>query len=221
MTLRKLIQEVLSDIIGEDYPTTFNMEYFKHIKSFRQRLEYAGMYLQRISSGSGRAVFAIDDKKVLKVAKNTKGIEQNTTETDYFIQDNYEDIVTKLYDSHIDDQWIEMERAKKLSIGEFRNITNMDFNDFASFIRHVGSQGKYKTSDEVYERIRNNPFAMAVSELIQNYEMPFGDFQRLNSYGVVNRNGKSMVVLVDFGLSKDTFETHYQKTPASNRYAMA
>ena len=220
MNLRKLIQEVLSDVIGEDYPTTFDMSYFKSLKSFRQRLEYAGMHLQRISSGSGRVVFKIDDTKVLKVAKNIKGIEQNTTEAEYFIQNHYGDIVTKLYDSHIDDYWIEMEKARKVSHGEFKRITGIDFNLFAGYIRHVGTHNTSPENYEVYKGINENPFIYEVIDLMGNYDMPHGDFMRLNSYGIVNRGGKDRVVLVDFGLTKDTYETHYQKTPSS-RYAMA
>lgn len=58
------------------YPETFNMEEFKSISRFASRIKYCETHLQRISSGSGRIVYKIDDEKVLKLAKNPKGVAQ-------------------------------------------------------------------------------------------------------------------------------------------------
>ena len=79
--LRKYIRKVLKEsFIEEDYPSSFDMERFKSLTSFNARIKYCEEHLQRLGSGSSRIVYKIDDKKVLKLAKNKKGISQNGTE---------------------------------------------------------------------------------------------------------------------------------------------
>ena len=43
------------------YPSNFNMEIFKSIKSFKDRINYCKERLSRIGAGSSRIVYAIDD----------------------------------------------------------------------------------------------------------------------------------------------------------------
>ena len=73
----------LIENVDEAYPASFNMEEFKNMKSFNQRIQYCEQNLQRISSGSSRIVYRIDDEKVLKLAKNKKGLAQNEAEVDF------------------------------------------------------------------------------------------------------------------------------------------
>ena len=75
--LRVDITNPLDENMDEAYPTSFNIEEFKQLKSFNQRIQYCEQHLQRISSGSSRIVYKIDDEKVLKLAKNKKGLAQN------------------------------------------------------------------------------------------------------------------------------------------------
>ena len=44
-----------------------------------------------------------------------------------------------------------------------------------------------------------------------NYDMPFRDLTHPSSWGVVKRADGEHLVLVDFGLTRDTYETYYQK----------
>lgn len=68
------IQELLQEMA---YPSSFNMEHFKSLTSFKKRLEYANTHLPRkIASGSARTIFQVDDEKVLKLAHNNKGYYQ-------------------------------------------------------------------------------------------------------------------------------------------------
>jgi len=102
--IRKIIREMA-------YPTSFNMEEFKQIRSFSERVRYCENRLRRISSGSGRIVYQIDDQKVLKLAKNQKGIAQNEVESDNFLQ-SYS-IVARVFEGDDNDTFVEMELAKK------------------------------------------------------------------------------------------------------------
>jgi hypothetical protein len=47
-----------------------------NIKSFSGKIKFADQNLSKIGSGTGRAVYDIDGTKVLKLAKNPKGVAQ-------------------------------------------------------------------------------------------------------------------------------------------------
>ena len=88
--LKRLVKLTLSEDytsvqrdIEEEYPISWNVEEFSKLKSFNQRIQYCEKNLTRISSGSSRIAYKIDDTKVLKLAKNKKGIAQNNVEIDY------------------------------------------------------------------------------------------------------------------------------------------
>ena len=53
-----------------------------NINSFANRIKYADNNLTRIGGGSGRIVYELNDTKVLKLAKNQKGVAQNNVEFD-------------------------------------------------------------------------------------------------------------------------------------------
>ena len=81
--VRKFVRKTLNEnLIGEDYPTQFDMNLFKSLKTFKERIEYCEANLKKIGSGSSRIVYQVDNNKVLKLAKNKKGIAQNETEID-------------------------------------------------------------------------------------------------------------------------------------------
>ena len=103
-----LVFEIIEQMLGEEYPTNFNLETFKSLTSFNQRIQYCESTLKRISSGSSRIVYMVDDTKVLKLAKNKKGIVQNEAET---MKSNYHDLrdlVAKTFDADENDLWVEM-----------------------------------------------------------------------------------------------------------------
>ena len=77
--LKNIIQKELE----EDYPINWNVEDFKKLNSFNKRIQYCEEKLTRISSGSSRIVYKIDESKVLKLGKNKKGIAQNEAEIDF------------------------------------------------------------------------------------------------------------------------------------------
>ena len=109
--------------LEEEYPATWNKDEFEKIQSFAGKLKYAATHLPKIASGSGRAVFKIDDSKVLKIAKNKKGLAQNNVESEYLLQ-KY-DITARTFDRGdvVKDTgpfWIEMELAKKVVKKEIR-----------------------------------------------------------------------------------------------------
>ena len=58
------------NFIKEAYPESFSFEEFNNIRSYNGKLKYANQRLKKISSGSSRVVYQVDNERVLKIAKN-------------------------------------------------------------------------------------------------------------------------------------------------------
>lgn len=217
-----IIEEDWENIkLDEEYPSTWNKDEFEKIQSFSGKLKYASTHLPKIASGSGRAVFKIDDSKVLKIAKNKKGLAQNNVESEYLLQ-KY-DITARTFDrgdvvKNIGPFWIEMELAKKLTPTKFKELAGIDIKDLDSYIfrsamkRLVAMHSPNHKAEphRKDEEIENNQFFQDVMRLSNDYGMKNGDFGRLSSYGLVLRDGKPKIVLVDFGLTKTVFDDYYK-----------
>lgn len=196
------------------YPVTFNMEGFKNLKSYKNRLRYAQeMLLGKLGKGSSRAVFNIDNTKVLKVAINDKGVAQNEAESEYFKQ-NY-DSVARVFDS--DDEeftWLEMEYAKKVTPKRFQTITGVSLQDLGSYLGYIKNRSRtYRLDDATIEKIGNDEgFIGDLIRLATDYDYVLpGDFQKASSYGEVSRDGKPTIVIIDFGFTQDVADTFYRR----------
>ncbi len=192
-----------------EYPTAFNMDTFKSLKSFKEREAYCNEKLKRISSGSARIVYLIDPVTVLKLAKNQKGIAQNRVEAEYT---NYlGSTVSEVLDSHPDDLWVESQFAKKLTPSRFRQLTGFDVNTVGNFIRNYEAQ--YNGKKPIFSIDKNIESEMWEDEFISGLRdivdqgLSAGDLGRVSSYGELNNN----VVVVDYGINDDVLSTYYKR----------
>ena len=204
--------------LQEDYPTSWDKEEFKKQTSFAARKKYADQHLQKLGSGSARHVYAIDDEKALKLAANRKGLDQNADEHKISTIGWHDDVVARVFDSHPDDLWIESELARKIKPTRFRELTGFNIQDVGAFLNQYndernGRRVSYgKLSDNLYQEMVNNEFIMDILSIVDNWDMQTGDWGRISSYGEVKRNGKPQVVLINYGLTQDTYKTHYDKS---------
>lgn len=213
----ELTFDLIEQMIGEDYPSTFDMDEFKTLNSFKKRIEYCNEHLKRISSGSSRVVFMIDNEKVLKLAKNQKGLAQNEVEIQYGNDGYLENIVAKVYDYDENNLWLEMQLAKKLTKSNFKQITGFNFDDFATAVHNYGIDSgnasrhaqKRPIDSKIVEAMWEDEFVYGIFDFIGNYGIPAGDLTRLNSYGVVTENGADRVVIIDYGLTHDVYQSFY------------
>jgi predicted lipase len=60
-----LIHRVIESYLEEDYPTNFDLDEFSKLTSFNKRIQYCQERLKRISSGSSRIVYMVDDTIVM------------------------------------------------------------------------------------------------------------------------------------------------------------
>lgn len=207
----------LIENVDEAYPASFNMEEFKNMKSFNQRIQYCEQNLQRISSGSSRIVYRIDDEKVLKLAKNKKGLAQNEAEVDFGTESYLEGVVAEVFQYDENNMWVEMELAQKLNESDFKRITGFNFKDYTAAINNYHHERtnyrngqKMDVDPNIVAQMWEDEFVYGIFQYIGNYDVPSGDLMRLSSYGVVKRDGQETIVLIDYGLTDDIYKTHYK-----------
>jgi len=198
------------------YPVEFSFEKLLSLPSYAKRLAYVDSHLQKIGSGSARTVYKVDDEKVLKVAKNKKGLAQNRVESDYSLQ-NY-GAIARVFDTSEKDIFLEMEYAKRLKPTEFKKIVGYSLEELYDFLRYYNRYlhgGKYvydpSKPDNADDMIENE-FINDIIDIAGNYDMVIpGDFAKISTYGKVMRNGEESVVIVDFGFTRDVYETEYKR----------
>lgn len=215
------MNKLQEDELAEEYPSTWNKDEFEKIQSFAGKLKYAATHLPKIATGSGRAVFKIDDNKVLKIAKNKKGLAQNSVESEYLLQQY--DLTARTFDrgdvvQDIGPFWLEMELAKKVGKKRFEQLTGITMDELHTHLMYVSMARKYKVAaprtpeDAAHlEKIQNNEFIIDLTGLMADYDFPdIGDMTRLSTYGEVMRDGVPKIVLVDFGLTKSVWDDWYK-----------
>lgn len=212
-----IIEQEVEKILDEEYPSSFDMEYFKTLNSFSKRIKYCEEHLQRIGGGSSRIVYKIDDEKVLKLAKNEKGLAQNEVEIEYSGDGYMNSILANVFEYHDQNQWVEMELARKMSKGEFKKIIGISFDVYSDFIMDFYyrnnpsgfNRGGKKFPEEINDFMWENEFTRDILDYIGSYDIIPGDLGRTSTYGIVKRNGNDSIVIIDYGLSKDVFNKYY------------
>ena len=198
----------------------------RNIRSFAGRIRLADQQLQRIGSGTGRAVYDIDGEKVLKLAKNTKGIAQNKVESNTGYYRDTQHIVAEIFDSAEDDTWLISEHGKKVTKKRIEELTGIpSLEKLYYFLRNFKSQNNGRGKDftqekEVEEFFWENEFAQDLQNFIANYAQSVGDMGRPSSYGEVLRDGQPAIVLTDYGLNDEVYDTHYSGKNKKERYQM-
>lgn len=208
------------------YPSSFNFDEFGQLKSFAARVRYCNERLRKLGAGSSRIVYAVDNEKVLKLAKNQKGVAQNNVENQKWLE-SY-DMFAEVYEYDDNGLWLEMQAARRAKPSDFKRITGYGFDVFCAWVDYVHSwytrnrygrydAGKYAEifdSDEFREGLDNyNLFNSVQSYMGDTCLEAVGDMKRLSSWGVVSENGEERLVMIDFGLDDDVMTDYYSPKP--------
>lgn len=208
----------------EEFKQNFLPE-FLNINSYAGRMAYATQHLPKIGVGSGRIVFDIDGEKVLKLAKNQKGVAQNETESGAGYYRDTQHIVTEIFESADNNTWLISEKAKKVNEKRIKELTGIpSLNDLFYFLRNYEEQSKGKREifpqePEMEEFFWENEFAQDLSNFLANYAQSAGDMGRPSTYGEVLRDSQPTIVLTDYGINDDVIDTHYN-SERKRRYQM-
>jgi|ERR1044072_6837658 hypothetical protein len=212
--LKKYLEEqLIENILDEDYPTTWNLEEFKQLKGFAARVKYCDTHLQKIKAGTGRIAYKIDNEKVLKLAKNQKGVAQNEVEAQYGNDYYFEGILAKTFEVGPGDLWIEMELARKVTPTIWKKHFGYDINTIGSYLkqRYYENRGQryYSSLDPaVKDALDQNQDVQSLYDFAEATES-VGDLARLSTYGLVIRDGQEAIVLIDYGLTGAVYDSYY------------
>jgi hypothetical protein len=197
------------------YPTEFSFDTLNSINSYAKRVEYVASHLKKVGAGSSRIVYKVDNEKVLKLAKNKKGVAQNEVESDWGIQ-QYNSIVAKVFETSEDGRFIEMELAYKATKKMFTALVGVSLTELSTYLSYYNYYLTREPSwakdyhEDKKEIMQENEFVSELVDLCVNYDynMP-GDFDRISSYGLVKRNGEPTIVLIDYGFNRTVCKNHY------------
>lgn len=208
----------LKNILSEAADETFNLQELDKIETFTGRFKYCTEHLgEAIASGSARVVFQIDDERVLKLAGNASGIAQNEVETEWYKQ-SY-DFIPKIYNIGKDATWIDCEFVLPAKKKDFSVCLGMKFEEFCYYLRIVASQYDRRAwrmysqedYDKVYDLADEKPIFGEIVQYMTDAQIPVGDMTRIVNWGLAQRNGQPVVVLLDHGLTDAVWEEYYNK----------
>ena len=197
---------------------SFSLQELSNISSFRGRVQYCRQMLGfPIGNGSSRITFQIDDEKVLKLAKNEKGIAQNETEWDPLASQNY-GMIPKLFECDENYNWIIVEYVLPAKKADFQECLGVSFDTYLKFVITVYNQYArrkpyYATlSDEEYDYLyENNQWFQDLYYYMADYQLPYGDLIRIANLGMCMRNGEPTIVILDSGLNDDVWNRYYKR----------
>lgn len=225
-TLRNQIQHILLEMleVANQIIQQFELETFRELRSFNQRIKYCQQSLIRLSSGSSRIVYDLGNGKVLKIARNRIGLVQNQHEFDLsedWVFSNYE-IITNVFDGAENGEWIISEKAEKMTKPLFKKVTGYGWDEFIQALyaenqringtkpnSRFEQEALAKLIEKIWEDEDSLPYRMF--SMIGSYpDLLIGDLAKLNSWGVVKRKGKLHAVLIDYGITQKDFDSLYK-----------
>ena len=210
----------IKDILNEAMNDTFSFDELDNINVISKRVAYCKQHLGNpVGNGSSRMVFQIDDEKVLKLAKNQKGIAQNSVEADWVAQ-NY-GVLPTLFKVADDYSYIITEYVLPSKAQDFKQCLGMSFNDFCEFVKkcyisYAGRRESFGVSstiddDKFSEMLENNEWLDQFYTYLSDYQPPVGDLLRIANYGLCQRDGQPEIVLLDSGLTQQVWDEYYRR----------
>lgn len=207
------------------YPENFSIEEFSNIPSFKGRLQYCDERLQKLGAGSSRIVYKIDNERVLKIAKNNKGIAQNQKEADF--GRNAYGVTAEVHDVDYDNYtWIEMELAYPIKKSEVKSIIGVNFEDLIGIICYIHDEYA-RPGERVFERYNQsttsikqlmqdlvytekNEFLYHLYTFLSDYQPNYVyDYCRIKNWGKVLRNGQWEMVIIDDGFDENVAKLYH------------
>ena len=215
--LNEMKKECLSEMA---YPTSFNFDEFRQCRSFAERVRYCEARLERIAQGSSRIVYRVDDDKVLKLAKNNKGVAQNSVEIRLGTEPYYT-CFADVYEYDENGLWVEMEICGKAKKSDFKSIYGVPFEALCCMMQDVANnmgRGKYNQYSDYRDIVQQiwdgeendlQDLFMSIQEYIGGEMLNgVGDLCRISSWGV---DSEGYFKLVDYGLTDEVYNNFYRR----------
>lgn len=204
--------EMVDMTLVED-SSKFDLNVFSNLKTFKERIKYCDDNLPRLAEGTSRIVFQYDKDKVIKLAKDEKGLSQNSVE----IKASNDECTPKLYKSNPKNLWLLVQYAKPVDEETFKKLNNgISMNETYSILNNLVEYDednddtytlKVDNEEKVLE-VLNNPktFLHKLYKMAKEHNLKSWDIGRVDSYGIVDNN---KLVVIDYGMDNDTFTNYY------------
>lgn len=182
------------------------------LDTFTDRVDYAEKHLKHISSGSSRVIYVLDDKTVLKLAKNSRGVAQNKAESNPKMKSKY---INKTLKSDKDGAWELAPYLDKVTEKEFEELTGINFKEFGDAIGYglkSVSENSDKEKPKHLEEISKSDIYKDLVRVGKEFDLMPGDMERISSWG--QKDGHP--ILLDTGLTKKIFEEFYESNKSSS-----
>ena len=183
------------------------------IKDFDDSVEFAKKQdWELLGEGSARIVFQIDEKRIIKVALDDKGLAQNLTESYPEMQGPYT-IPVLIFDPR--GKWIIEAWTSNISKVDFKKYIGVGFDAFMSALDFAMNNNSDDWKDpKEYDEIKRLPLFKYLVDVVVNGKLLIGDISKESSFGLLD--GKK-IVLRYLGLSKKNFHDYYSDDDSSSK----
>lgn len=238
--IRRYVRSVLNEMAYEDVktsedPTDWIEAAFQDPEDWGTEDPYKAMIraarkfgLEEFGMGSSRFVFAMDGGKVLKIARNKKGVEQNKLEAFAGRDPHVHSMLASVYDASPENVWLVSEFVEPLEDGDFKVAEDVCGVQWSEVRKVLGLSNKTDVDATVVDNTRKmeksgggksektkksgcltgNKFLEGLQGFLDRYQgMLTGDIVKLSSWGV---SSKGCLVLLDYGITRKKFEELYR-----------
>ena len=195
--------------------------------TFKSRLQYALDRAKKLGTGSSRVATIIEYEgrpTVLKIAKNQKGLAQNSVEAD-ILSDGYASqlgILIPLIDydeQNREPSWIHTEMATKASDKQLANLMGVDdLNSLVQLGNAIAGKSRFFTYQGLTDSMRKRgkteeqietatEYANILADLTNSFDVELGDFARAANWGIY----KGKPVIVDVGFNSNVLNQYYKR----------
>ena len=182
----------------------FDMKTFESLQNLEEMSKYADRFLDLAGEGSSRLVYIYDSKKVIKVAKNAKGIEQNIEEDKISKDSQAKAVVANVFRVDPRHRFIVSELVKPIITNDdlknyFEKITGASFGELANVVM------KLERRPETIDEIRNE-WIKSAAHVSFAYGLLPSDVLVVDHWG---KTADGRMVMLDYGATKEMWEKFY------------
>jgi hypothetical protein len=187
----------------------FKLEKLKEFETYEDAIDYANEYLELLGIGSSRATFFLNPRKVIKIAKNDKGVGQNQQEIQLSKEDSLEKFVTKVYEHADDNTWITAEVVRPIKESEFNTIIGINFDLFMDeldkTVYAIKNNHEFVDSENEFDEKIEDMMNELAQGIVSN-DLLMADIRLIDHWGVT---ADRRLVVLDYGFTNDTKNHFY------------
>jgi hypothetical protein len=197
-------------LIERTYSKSFRFDVFKTLENEKQ-FEYADKNLRLLGQGSSRWVYLLNSKRVLKLAINNAGIEQNKNELTVSQNPISKEFTTRVLANAPDVSWLVTELVKPLQSydagrREFLSLTGFKFSTMTDALYASKNLLKNKKFLQDVLRRDKNGFLRKLIRFVKSAGLEVEDISIPEQWG---QTPDERIVLLDYGLTPETWDRHY------------